>query len=319
MNLRLALTVSLVAVAAVAAEARQLKVLAIGNSFSQSMMREFPKVAAAYPGCELDVVNMMIGGCPLDKHWANVEKAATDPSFKPYGISKSYAFDKEKGERLPRRANIPEMLTADRWDVVTIQQASGKSPFYDTYQPYADKLIAKIRELAPQAQIWIQQTWSYTPYDGRLAGWKMTPQTMYESLKGAYGKLAAAHGFKVIPVGDAVQLYRAKLPVRYGKVLTHKEIAAIEKPGTVDFHGDVAGSSAWKGGRKGAKDEKEIRLRVDGSHLNAEGHYLQACVWLAALFEVDVTKLAYAPDIKDFAKKAELMRACAAEAVAASR
>ena len=31
-------------------------------------------------------------------------------------------------------------------------------------------------------------------------------------------------------------------------------------------------------------------------HLNREGEYLQACVWLAALFDCDVTKLTYCPD-----------------------
>lgn len=313
----------LIVVAAVAAvvtaQAKQLKVLAIGNSFSASMMRGLPNVAAAYPGCELCVANMMIGGCPLEKHWANVEKAATDPEFRPYGIAKSYAFDKEKGEKLPKRANIPEMLQADKWDIVTIQQASGQSPFYEKYQPYAAKLIAKIRELAPQAEIRIQQTWSYSPYDPRLKKWKMTPQTMYEALRGAYAKLAAENHFKIIPVADAVTMYRQQLPVKYEKVLTSKEIAAIEKPGTINFYHDVAGNSSWKGGRKGAKDEKEIKLRVDGSHLNPEGVYLQACVWLAALFEVDVTKLTYEPSAlkakEGFSERAKLMRECAAKAV----
>ena len=52
---------------------------------------------------------------------------------------------------------------------------------------------------------------------------------------------------------------------------------------------------------------------MDAFHLNSEGHYLQACTWLATLFGSDVTKLKYAP--KDLApERAVLMRACAAEA-----
>ena len=293
------------------AGAKQLKVLAIGNSFSLSMMEELPKAAAAFPGCELDIVNMYIGGCPLERHWANVESNAVDASFRPYDIRASYAFDRKE---MPKRANIPEMLTADRWDIVTIQQASSKSPFCETYQPFADKLIAKIRELAPQAEIRIQETWSYSPYSRTLSKLKMTPESMYEALHGAYGKLASKYGFRVIPTGTAVQLYRHRLPVRYGTPLTPEEIAAIPKPGLVDFCGDVAGSSVWKKGRKRDADRKEVKLRLDAEHLNAEGKYLQACVWLAALFDVDVTKLAYEPAFKDFAGKAALMRQCAAEA-----
>lgn len=293
-------------------QAKQLKVLAIGNSFSLSMMEQFPKVAAAYPGCELDVVNLYIAGCPLDKHWRNIEIGRTNALLRPYSVRASYTFDKKK---MPKWANIPEMLATDRWDVVTIQQSSGKSAFAETYQPYADKLIGEIRRLAPQAEIRVHQTWSYSPYDGRLAAWKMTPETMYESLRSAYAELARQYGFKTIPVGDAVQLYRQRLPVRYGKVLTGKEIRAIERPGRVDFYGDVVGSSSWRKGDKGTRDGDQVKLRLDRCHLNRRGEYLQACVWLAALFEVDVTKLAYAPEFKDDHVDVQLMRTCANEAV----
>ncbi len=68
------------------AEAKKpLKVLMIGNSFTASVLRETPKFAKA-AGVTLDIVQCGIGGCPLEKHWANVEKAG-DKSFKPYGIS----------------------------------------------------------------------------------------------------------------------------------------------------------------------------------------------------------------------------------------
>ena len=143
----------------------------------------------------------------------------------------------------------------------------------------------------------------------------MTSEAMYEALHAAYGKLAAKHSFKTIPTGTAVQLYRRRLPVEYGKLLTKDEIAAIARPGLVDFHGDVTGSSRWKKGRKKDKDRDEVKLRLDASHLNEEGKYLQACVWLASLFGVDVTKLTYEPKIPGFASRAALMRRCAAEAV----
>ena len=298
-------------------QAKQHKDLMIGNSFSICVLREMPQCAAS-AGETLDLASLYIGGCPFDRHWENVEKAG-DPNFKPYGFSYSYASVKDPKDapiaKLGKHTNIPQALVADKWDVVTIQQASPKSPFYEKYQPYADNLIAKIRELAPQAEIVIQETWSYTPYSGFFKANKMTPATMHAAIKESYGKLAAKHKLRIIPTGDAVQLYRDKLPVSYGKILTQKEIAAIEKPGTIDFHGDPAGSSSWKKGRK-EKDADQVKLRIDASHLNSEGHYLQACTWLAALFGTDVTKLAYAP-AKLAPEKAKLMRACAAEAVAA--
>ena len=292
-----------------------LKVLMIGNSFTESVMRETPSLAKA-EGLRLDIVQCGIGGCPLEKHWGNVERA-NDKDFKPYGISARFASDPSR--QFPKRANVTDMLVAEKWDIVTIQQASGKSAFYDTYQPYADKLIAKIRELAPQAEIVIQETWSYSPYDRRLAQWKMTPKEMYESLKKAYAQLADKHGLRMIPTGDAVQLFRDRLPVDYGKVLTKEEIAALKQPETIDFHGDVAGSSAWKHGRKGKqKDWEKIKLRLDTSHLNERGHYLQACVWAGFLFGVDPTKFTYRPESLPEAD-AKLMRECARDALKSGR
>mgnify|MGYP003319731402 CR=1 FL=1 len=291
---------------------KPLKVLMIGNSFTASVMRETPKLAAA-SGLKLDIVQCGIGGCPFDKHWGNVEKAGKK-DFKPYGVSWSYASDPKK--TLPRRANVTEMLVADKWDVVTVQQASGKSAFYDTYQPYADNLIAKIRELAPQAEIVIQETWSYSPYDGRLANWKMTPAQMHAALRKAYRQLADKHSLRVIPTGDAAQLFRDRLPVKYDKVLTRAEIAALKQPEVIDFHGDVAGASHWGKGRKGKqKDADQVKLRLDSAHFNPRGHYLQACVWTAALFKVDPTTFTYRPEGLPEAD-AKLMRECARDAIA---
>lgn len=288
------------------AEARQLKVLAIGNSFSLSMMQELPRAAAAYPGCELDIANMMIGGCTLERHWSNVEKAGKNPDFRPYSISSSYAFDKETAKNFPTKANVQEMLKADKWDVVTIQQGSQHSPFPEKYEPFAGKLIAKIKELAPQAEIRIQQTWSYSPYSKRLADWKMDAASMDKAVRNAYAGLVKTYGLKLIPTGEAVALYRERLPVSYVKVLTADERARLKPPEKIEFYGDVTGASSRK---------KDGTIRIDPHHLNDEGKYLQACVWLAALFDVDVTRLTYEPAIRGFSKKACLMRQCAADAV----
>ena len=50
------------------------------------------------------------------------------------------------------------------------------------------------------------------------------------------------------------------------------------------------------------------------SHLNREGEYLQACVWLGALFDYDVTKLTYRPDFLT-EERAVQMRASAKAAL----
>lgn len=295
---------------------KTLKVLMIGNSFSRSVLREIPELAKA-AGLKLDIVQCGIGGCSLDRHWENVERSG-DSDFKPYGIAASFYCDTNR--KFPDKANVTDMLVAEKWDVVTIQQASGKSAFYETYEPYAEKLIAKIRELAPQAEIVVQETWSYSPYDERLAKWKMSPKEMHEALKKAYARLASKYGLRTIPVGDAVQMFRDRRPVEYGTLLTHSGILALKHPEVLDFHGDVVGSSAWKKqrGKGSQKDREEMKLINDFPHLNVRGNYLQACVWLGFLFNVDPTTFSYSPKVLSHAD-AKLMRECARDALRASR
>ncbi len=298
------------AAACLSVEAGALKVLMIGNSFSQSVLKQMPAVARA-TGCELDLANLYIGGCPLDLHWCNVEKAATDSEARPYEVGLSWTSCAAQDAPIQKvmkggRANIPQALAADRWDIVTIQQASGKSAFYETYQPYADKLIAKIREFAPQAEIRVQETWSYSPYDVRLAAWGLTPDTMYARLHTAYATLARKQNLKIIPTGTAVQLYRARRPVVWEKVFSPAERAALRPPTPLPFFGDPVGKAWWSA---------QGKLQIDALHFNPAGEYLQGCVWVAALFGKDVTACTYAPaGLSE--NEAALMRVCAWEAVA---
>ena len=266
----------------------ELKVLMIGNSFSVCLLDQFPLVAKSM-GLKLDLCSMYIGGCSLERHWGNVEKAG-DPSFMPYKVGRNV-----NGKRLPdAKGNIPQILSAEKWDVVTIQQASHLSWQPGSYHPYADNLVGKIRELAPQAEIVVQETWSYTPWDRRLAQWKIDQGEMYAKLHSAYCSFAQANGFQLIPMGSAVQLYRRELPVVYSEN---------------SFGGDPCGSAKFVRGGDGRWMPKG-----DVFHLNREGRYLQALVWTASLYGVDVAKCPYRPDFLD-AARAVKMRSCAMKSV----
>ena len=313
---------------------RNLKVLAIGNSFSQSLMAQLPACAKALPGVELDFATLVIGGCPLERHWSNVEKSS-DAEFRPYAVQWNFASAPD-GKRHPfgdamkdGRANIPQFLKAVKWDIVTIQQASHASWNEKTYQPYADNLIAKIKELAPQAEVRVHQTWAYCNADKRICGcetpdksgsWGFDQNGMHERLTAAYDNLAAKHHLKVIPSGDAVAAYRRALPVTF-KPPTKEQLEAFKDGEVPDMGGEVVGSYYWSKGTgsvKEAKDGGMRKIKVDSIHLNREGQYLQACTWLAALFGSDLSSLAYKPKFLS-EERAALMRKCAAEAVSCKR
>lgn len=294
-----------------------LRVLMIGNSFSASVLHTTPQVAESL-GLKVDFVNCNIGGCTLKTHWENVEKAA-DPDFLPYlamfGTPGSETAKSVRAVCKEDKTNIPQLLSAVKWDVVTIQQGSVGSAFADTYQPYADKLIATIRKYAPQAEILIQETWAYLPYHAKLDEWKMTQGEMYERLHAAYGELARRTGFRVIPTGTAVQTYRSRLPPF--RKLSPEEWAAIRSPNLPDLCGDPCGVPKWRKPYRWEKgfDREKVQLMIDSTHLNSEGDYLQACVWLSVLFGIDARTIACVPAGLD-PSRAALMRECVHAAVA---
>ena len=274
-----------------AEDEKGVKVLMIGNSFSICCLKHLPQVAADR-GVKLDLASLYIGGCTLEYHWTNVVKAA-DKEYKPY------LFDRNTmGVKARCKMNIPEVLAMEKWDIVTIQQGSHESWKPESYHPYGDNLVAKIRELAPQAKIYVQETWSYVPWDGRFKEWGIDQNEMYAKLHDAYGAFAKQHGLAVIPFGTAVQEWRKRLPVKY----TENSLG-----------GDVVG-----GGNQEERDhfkrdkDNNWKINCDPCHLGRKGDYFQALVWARVLFGADLKELKYKPDfVTD--SDAKLMREIAME------
>ncbi len=201
---KIVLLLGLAAMCAMASEKceeKPLGILMIGNSFSISNMKEMPNVAASI-GEKLDIASLYIGGCSLERHWNNVV-ASTNAAFRPYRYDRTINGKKVV---VNGKANIPDALVAHNWDVVTIQQCSHLSWRPETYHPFGDLLVAKIRELAPDAKIVVQETWSYPPWDRRLEKFGFDHAEMYSRLHKAYAEFAGKYGFEVIPVGTAAEI-----------------------------------------------------------------------------------------------------------------
>ena len=200
---------------------RPLRVLAIGNSYTQSLVPEFPQVARA-AGCSLDLAILAIGGNSLSNHWMHCAAALADPAWRPYFAD-------------GRKTNLPEMLAAKTWDVVTLQEQSADGMYPEKFDPWADRLIAFVRSRQPQARIFFQQTWSDTVASWRITdnGVKgalgLTQDGMFAALEKNYAFQAARLGARLIPVGKALQIYRRGLPVRFTKP-TAAELAAADDP-----------------------------------------------------------------------------------------
>lgn len=274
-------------------EAQPTRILMIGNSFSVSMMKHAPAVADSL-AIDLDISSLYIGGCSMKKHMDNVKREWNE-KHKPYSLTRNIRNEAQPSKKV----NLPEVLKGDvKYDIITVQQASHESWDPATYAPYGDDLVRLIREYQPQAKIYVQETWSYTPFDKRLEKWGFDQNGMYDRLHKAYGDFAKRNGLEIIPMGTAVQEWRKRLPVEY---TDHS------------FGGDVVGGN-WQ------KPEDQFKRSTDNTwvlnsdpfHLSAGGEYFQALVWTAKLFDEDVTSCEYAPEDLD-AQQVRLMKEIANE------
>ena len=123
-----------------------MKILCIGNSFSQDATRYLREVSDD----SLFVRNLYIGGCSLETHMINIME--NNPYYE-------YQLD---GERLEMRS-INEALTLEEWDYITIQQVSHFSGIEWTYEPFIAYVLDYIKSACPSAKIAFHRTWSYDP------------------------------------------------------------------------------------------------------------------------------------------------------------
>ncbi len=181
-----------------------MKILAIGNSFSQDSSCYLKSIAQS-AGCDLTVVNLFIGGCSLQMHAENIAKDVA-------------AYDYElNGSQALKKTSVKDALLSDAWDVVTIQQASHFSGQPETYEPFGSAVIDEIKKYAKGAKIYFHMTWAYETdaNHGCFAWYDCDQQKMYHSIVRATEKFAKAHAIEIIPSGKVVQTLRAKKPFDY--------------------------------------------------------------------------------------------------------
>ncbi|WP_426349038.1 DUF4886 domain-containing protein [Alloiococcus sp. CFN-8] len=176
-----------------------MKILAIGNSFSEDATKYLHQIAEA-DAFDLEVVNLYIPGCCLEAHWNNI---LTEGKSYEYSIN---------GEFHGRMVSIKEVLLEDKWDYITLQQCSGLSGIIESYYPYIKNISDYLRELSPISKLVIHETWAYEvdSTHGDFKRYNNSQDKMYNQLKKAYYSVAEEMGLPIIPSGDLVQKLRGK-------------------------------------------------------------------------------------------------------------
>ena len=171
-----------------------MNILAIGNSFSQDATHYIHRIARC-DSFNLNVANLYIGGCPIDRHFRNMR-------------SEEKAYELEyNGELTFFKVSLKEALLNREWDYITIQQASHLSFRYDAYQPYLNELCDYIKKLCPKAKLVIHQTWAYENGSVRLKDMGFdSHEKMFADIEKSYKKAAKDINAEfIIPSGKLVE------------------------------------------------------------------------------------------------------------------
>ena len=169
-----------------------IHILSIGNSFSQDAQRYLHNLARS-EDIRIETTNLLIGGCPLERHYRNMQ-----------GDKRAYSLEINGHGSTGFMVSIKEALLAKPWDYITIQQVSRLSYQEDSYQPYITELAKYIRTMCPKAKVLLHQTWGYETGSPKcLEHGFQTYDEMFSEIKRCYENIEKdIHADGIIPCGE---------------------------------------------------------------------------------------------------------------------
>ena len=264
-----------------------LKILAVGNSFSDDGTEYLPGLLEAAGIRNVIVARLYIGGCSLERHCREYAEGLNNYVY--------YKSTRNRWETVSRNASLLDGLKDEDWDVITVQESSGISGIYDNYREWLPQLMEIIRNeaLNPQATIVWHKTWAYASNSvhPEFPNYDCDQQKMYEAISQCVERASQEFNLPVvIPSGDAIQIARGTRLNNSGEV---------------------------------PSDSKVYELTRDGYHLTRQhGRYIAACTWFETLikpiFGKSVLGNSYTMRDTEYsitAKDARLCQKCAVQAV----
>ena len=176
-----------------------LKILTIGNSFSDDTMQYVYKIAKSAGVEKIKLGNLYIGGCSLDTHTSN---AKTNARAYDYRTNSADAWVNTPSYRMK------DAITSENWDFISLQQASGSSGIANTYANL-QYMRDYVSELAPESKLVFNMTWAYQQDSthAEFPKYESNQIKMYESIVAAVQSEVATKSKieYIVPNGTAIQ------------------------------------------------------------------------------------------------------------------
>lgn len=180
-----------------------IRVLAIGNSFSQDVVEQHLHELGRAEGKTIIVGNLYIGGCHLQKHLSNLKNEKNAYSYRKID---------ENGKKTSRpKTSIQYGLADEQWDYIMVQQVSGFGGIYASFQNVMPEYMQRLRKEAPQGvRFLIMQTWAYQgdSTHNSFSIYDYDQMKMYKAIVKTYDKVYKdkQYGFyALVPNGTAIQ------------------------------------------------------------------------------------------------------------------
>jgi hypothetical protein len=286
-------------------EPETVRLLTVGNSFSQNATRYLADVVRAQ-GDALVHHSAAIPGGTLEQHCQKADFHAADPAD-------------PRGVYVASRRSLVQELRDEPWDFITVQQASLRSHDVATYRPFAARLVEILRREAPSARVVVHETWAYRVDDPRFdpstehaPGEPADQAAMYRGLAEAYRTIARELDAPLIPVGDAFHLADADPKWGY-KPDPAFDLAKAAHPALPDQTHSLHAGRRWS-----KRADGTYGLVMDGHHANVAGQYLGALVFYESLYAKSVVGCPFRPNGIN-AEYARFLQQTAHEAVKALR
>ena len=176
-----------------------MKILAIGNSFSDDSMEYVYPVLKALGVEDIYLGNLYIGGCEIHRHVDNLRNDA------PLYEYRTNAQDKWENEL---EYHMKDGVSQHAWDVISMQQGSHDSGLKASYE-LLPELIEFVRAKQGNVKLAWNMTWAYQQDSTHFgfANYQNDQKTMYNAILDAVKDCVMSTGeFSLLfPVGTAVQ------------------------------------------------------------------------------------------------------------------
>lgn len=187
-------------------QARIIKVLAIGNSFSQDAVEQYLYELAAAQGDSLVIGNAYIGGCSIDRHYDNLKTGKAEYEYRKIvgGVRSN-----------KKQADLKSIIRDEQWDIISLQQASMLSGIPTSYTNLGQlkRLIQSYTTNLHVEFVW-HMTWAYADdyVSDKFSAYDNDQRKMYSAIVSTMQDvLPGVSIHRVIPSGTAIQLVRYRL------------------------------------------------------------------------------------------------------------